>query len=449
MGIFEHFPYTNFHDLNLDWLLRAVKSLKDRLEELIKEYNKTKVPSGGKINQVLTKNSDTDYDMIWKDSSGIPTGGSTGDILTKNSNSDYDASWHADNSIKKSGGTLDDGATIKFVDGSTNMEIGANEIMATGDKFQFSGDFGFTDPVSGQAPVADNDLTTKQYVDETASSIDAVPAGGTSGQVLAKKSDTDGDTEWVDQSGGGVYLPLAGGTMDPGAIINGGDYTIRTDGTLTIGTDTVGFGGFVHIQAATISLNRITLTGREINGLDEPRDNRAAANKEYVDKLGVPVGGTTGQVLGKKSDSDRDCEWISAPTPDIPNLNNAFGYQLPYIGDTTRTELPNFFDDLTAHFKSTYGIMDLSLNIPDLSGKLVDNDARRCIGMQMSVYIALGASETIPLYGISNGAMRKVATLELTSARQAYLTLEDGISTASALSGYISVSDFKPQKWFS
>lgn len=31
----------------------------------------------------------------------------------------------------------------------------------------------------------------------------AVPAGGTTGQVLAKASGTDGDTEWVDQSGGG------------------------------------------------------------------------------------------------------------------------------------------------------------------------------------------------------------------------------------------------------
>ena len=27
MGIFEHFPYTNFHDLNLDWVLRTVKEL--------------------------------------------------------------------------------------------------------------------------------------------------------------------------------------------------------------------------------------------------------------------------------------------------------------------------------------------------------------------------------------------------------------------------------------
>ena len=37
---------------------------------------------------------------------------------------------------------------------------------------------------------------------------EGVPAGGTTGQVLAKASNTDYDTEWVDQSGGG------GGTTD-------------------------------------------------------------------------------------------------------------------------------------------------------------------------------------------------------------------------------------------
>ena len=29
MGVFDNFPYTNFHDLNLDWLLQAFKKLQD------------------------------------------------------------------------------------------------------------------------------------------------------------------------------------------------------------------------------------------------------------------------------------------------------------------------------------------------------------------------------------------------------------------------------------
>ena len=31
MGIFEHFPYTNFHEVNLDWLLNKVKAIESDL----------------------------------------------------------------------------------------------------------------------------------------------------------------------------------------------------------------------------------------------------------------------------------------------------------------------------------------------------------------------------------------------------------------------------------
>lgn len=32
MGLFEHWPYTNFHELNLDWICRFVKKVRDRLD---------------------------------------------------------------------------------------------------------------------------------------------------------------------------------------------------------------------------------------------------------------------------------------------------------------------------------------------------------------------------------------------------------------------------------
>ena len=34
MGAFEHFPYVNYHDLNLDWILKKVEELEKRIEEL-------------------------------------------------------------------------------------------------------------------------------------------------------------------------------------------------------------------------------------------------------------------------------------------------------------------------------------------------------------------------------------------------------------------------------
>ena len=35
MGIFEQFPYTNYHDLNLDWILHAIQSMDKKLNEFI------------------------------------------------------------------------------------------------------------------------------------------------------------------------------------------------------------------------------------------------------------------------------------------------------------------------------------------------------------------------------------------------------------------------------
>lgn len=40
-----------------------------------------------------------------------------------------------------------------------------------------------------------------------------LPTGGTTGQVLAKRSDTDDDIEWITLSPSGDFLPLSGGTM--------------------------------------------------------------------------------------------------------------------------------------------------------------------------------------------------------------------------------------------
>lgn len=34
MGLFDQFPYTNFHDLNLDWMIEKIKELEARIEAL-------------------------------------------------------------------------------------------------------------------------------------------------------------------------------------------------------------------------------------------------------------------------------------------------------------------------------------------------------------------------------------------------------------------------------
>lgn len=44
MGLFEHFPYTNFHELNLDWILRTLKKMDGRLDEMEKFIMTLNIP---------------------------------------------------------------------------------------------------------------------------------------------------------------------------------------------------------------------------------------------------------------------------------------------------------------------------------------------------------------------------------------------------------------------
>ena len=45
MGVFNNFPYTNIHELNLDWIIKKVKELDSKvnedLESVIREYVNT------------------------------------------------------------------------------------------------------------------------------------------------------------------------------------------------------------------------------------------------------------------------------------------------------------------------------------------------------------------------------------------------------------------------
>lgn len=84
MSVFEEFPYTNFHELNLDWILKKIKELEKTLtdltpaSDLLKEYEKidnitnnrklstigdfTGSLAGNSINMILSKiatNADT------------------------------------------------------------------------------------------------------------------------------------------------------------------------------------------------------------------------------------------------------------------------------------------------------------------------------------------------------------------------------------------------------
>lgn len=55
-----HFPYTNFHDLNLDWIIEYVKSAKSEIEDLINQFENLIVQTtGNSTNKVMSQNAVT------------------------------------------------------------------------------------------------------------------------------------------------------------------------------------------------------------------------------------------------------------------------------------------------------------------------------------------------------------------------------------------------------
>lgn len=118
-------------------------------------------------------------------------------------------------------------ATTEYVDSAVeNIELTPGPQGPKGDK----GDKGDQGDPGPQGPKGDKgdpgqDGATGAKGDKGDPGV-GVPTGGTTGQVLAKKSNTDYDTEWVDQTGGG-------GSGEPGE--DGGYYqpSVDAEGNLT------------------------------------------------------------------------------------------------------------------------------------------------------------------------------------------------------------------------
>lgn len=55
-----YFPYTNFHDINLDWIIEYIKSAKSEIEDLINQFESLIVQStGNSTTQVMSQNAVT------------------------------------------------------------------------------------------------------------------------------------------------------------------------------------------------------------------------------------------------------------------------------------------------------------------------------------------------------------------------------------------------------
>ena len=63
MAVFENFPYTNFHELNLDWIIAKVKEYIVKYDNLEDFVNKTVEEQNALIEQALQEVADGMQDL--------------------------------------------------------------------------------------------------------------------------------------------------------------------------------------------------------------------------------------------------------------------------------------------------------------------------------------------------------------------------------------------------
>ena len=108
------------------------------------------LPTGGTVNQVLAKNSSTDYDASWSTIGKVPVGGTTAQALTKNTATNFDTGWTTIPPLT-SGGTV---GQVLTKNSSTNFDASwatpsvssVTSIAGNGGAFTLSG--GITNTVN-------------------------------------------------------------------------------------------------------------------------------------------------------------------------------------------------------------------------------------------------------------------------------------------------------------
>lgn len=184
-----------------------------------------------------------------------------------------------------------------------------------------------------------------------ASSEQSVPSGGTTGQVLAKKSNADNDVQWVNQESGGQgttnyadlenkpkinNVTLSGNKnaaqlgLQPELVSGTNIKTVNGESLLGIGNITIEGGG---TDDYTQLSNKPSINSHTLSG------NQTAAQLGLASaEQGVPSGGSVGQVL-KKTSSGAAWQNESGGTQVVANPSGTATQQLNtvQIGETIYT----------------------------------------------------------------------------------------------------------------
>lgn len=65
MGLFEHFPYTNFHELNLDWIIQTMKELEEKVDSIEDRiFKKSKAYTDEQVGQLRNEFNELEDEFV-------------------------------------------------------------------------------------------------------------------------------------------------------------------------------------------------------------------------------------------------------------------------------------------------------------------------------------------------------------------------------------------------
>lgn len=65
MGLFEQFPYSNFHELNLDWIIQTVKDLDEKVNSIEDRiYNRAKAYTDEQVGQLRNEFNELENEFV-------------------------------------------------------------------------------------------------------------------------------------------------------------------------------------------------------------------------------------------------------------------------------------------------------------------------------------------------------------------------------------------------
>ena len=242
-----------------------------------------------------------------------------------------------------------------------------------------------------------------------------VEAGGTTGQVLAKASNTDYDTEWVDQTGGGG-TPGGSDTQvqfnDGGAF--GGDSGLTyndTAGALTVGGKTTTTDSPVLNLSQTWDNAATTFTGLKLN----VTNTASAAGSKLLD---LQVGGTSAVQV-----TDNKIQYSSSVVALYTGTGAGGSVDIAGVGSLDTVPLRVFYNLITIANRAKVGFttgtsintqVDVALS-RDSAGVLAITDGSTGTGYLKLIPTTVGALTAAATVGAGTKAFVTDATNTLAS----------------------------------